>query len=870
MGDGMGEALSAAKFRARSRWRLACLCGIALWLLCAAGVATAQNSGPKSLVKLLNRQPPAGAPASPTTAPGAPQQPTAIPLPDVAARSEELKRMVRTASNQLPAPDQIESAKTTLDDRAQDLNTREKEVGELLSGTPNPMELREQEKYWRATQQETADLRRQLLEWANAAQSALQHAKALEPAWQATLQQNESTTGLGPTLDVIQQALRDLQHLDKQSQNQLKDIVNLQVDAAMQDQIADDTLDRLVRTREYLDRRLFQRDSRPLWQFQQPQQAESSEFYTVASARMISIRAFVVQARGSLALLFVLLLLSLFAARHLQRASLETEPNTPAQAELGHIRRHWFALGVLVPLLFGYLVAPSAPIPLIGLAILLSLIPILILLPPMIAPQFRTLLYCASGIYALSALVAWTNFSPFHKRQVHFVLDLATFAVFAYLVQPSRFKGSPDVKSHWLAIVLIRLDVALLGGATAANLFGFVKLGEFLGLLCLYSTFVAISMVTTVRVFTRVLLATLAMPAAQQLAVVRHYGSVIARWGPGLMKWSGVLLWLVITVNLLGLAAWVSDRIDRLRDFHIVGGTTSVTLGGVLGFFLILLVGYALSSGIRFLLREELLGRFHMARGVPELIASTIHYLLLLLVFLFAVNTGGVELNRFTVLTGALGVGVGFGLQNIVNNFISGLILQFERPIHVGDVLDIDGTNGTVTRIGIRASTVRTFQGAEVIIPNANFISGKVINWTLSNPQRRLELPVGVAYGSDVKLVSGLLERAATTHESVLTSPAPAVYFKEFGDSSLNFELQFWVMQESNTVKVKSDVAVAAWALLSEAGVEIPFPQRDLRLRAVDPEAAATLLSSNGSQVQREQHDPGVLFEPARRQRAGE
>ena len=218
-----------------------------------------------------------------------------------------------------------------------------------------------------------------------------------------------------------------------------------------------------------------------------------------------------------------------------------------------------------------------------------------------------------------------------------------------------------------------------------------------------------------------------------------------------------------------------------------------------------------------------------MARGLPELISSTLHYLFLLLVFLFAVNAGGMELNKFTVLTGALGVGVGFGMQNIVNNFVSGLILQFERPIHIGDVLDVDGATGTVTRIGIRSSTVLTFQGAEVIIPNANFISGqgdqldpvgiKAPRWTL---------PVGVAYGTDPKLVKELLERPANQHPDVLTSPEPAAFFMGFGDSALNFELRFWVMQESNAVKVKSEVALEVMQLFEKAGIEIPFPQRDL------------------------------------------
>jgi small-conductance mechanosensitive channel len=272
-----------------------------------------------------------------------------------------------------------------------------------------------------------------------------------------------------------------------------------------------------------------------------------------------------------------------------------------------------------------------------------------------------------------------------------------------------------------------------------------------------------------------------------------------------------------------------------------------ITLGDILSFVFILIVGYTLANLFAFALRKLLLSRFSQQRGLPFAISKVIYYFLLVLVFLAALVNAGMELNKFTLITGALGVGVGFGLQNIVNNFVSGLILQFERPIHIGDVLDIDNTTGKVTRIGIRSSTIKTFQGAEVIIPNANFISGKVINWTLSESLRRVELPVGVAYGSDAKIVSKLLEQAATVHESVLTSPAPAVYFKEFADSSLNFELQFWVMQESNTVKVKSEVALAVMDLLDQAGIEIPYPQRDLRLRAVDPTAAA-LLASNGSE----------------------
>jgi small-conductance mechanosensitive channel len=180
-------------------------------------------------------------------------------------------------------------------------------------------------------------------------------------------------------------------------------------------------------------------------------------------------------------------------------------------------------------------------------------------------------------------------------------------------------------------------------------------------------------------------------------------------------------------------------------------------------------------------------------------------------------------------------------MQNIINNFVSGLILQFERPIRIDDILEIDGATGKVTRIGIRSSTIQTFQGAEVIVPNANFISSKVINWTLSESQRRRELPVGVAYGTDPTIVLKLLREAAVGHELVLVKPEPIVYFKGFGDSSLDFELHFWVMQENNGMQITSDVALKAMRLLDDAGIEIPFPQRDLHIHSVEPTAAGVL-----------------------------
>jgi small-conductance mechanosensitive channel len=510
-------------------------------------------------------------------------------------------------------------------------------------------------------------------------------------------------------------------------------------------------------------------------------------------------------------------------------------------------------------LLLAILLASQAPLPLIGLAILLSFFSILVLLPPLIEPRFRMPLYWVAGVYAFNAVLNWVTLSSAAKREVQFLGSSVAVVLFAYLFRPKRMaEAEKRSDPQRLLIFGSRVAIAVLALAQLTNLFGYYQLTQFLTTLCVYSTFIALAAFTALRVFTLLLLAAIEAPSAERLAVVRLHRAAIARWVPRVLQWAGALVWLGATLDLMNVRTWVNQQIVALFNFNIVGGSGNITLGGVLSFWVILLAGFAFSTSLRFLLREEVLKRLHLKRGIPELISTTLHYLLLLLVFLFAVNAGGVALNKFTVITGALGVGVGFGLQNIINNFVSGLILQFERPIRVGDVVEIQaGLTGTITRIGIRASTVQTVQGAEIIIPNATFISSNVTNWTLSEARRRLELPVGVAYGTDPKLVKDLMERPAVQHPDVLTSPEPAVFFKEFGDSALNFELQFWVMQESNVVKEKSEVALEVMRLLSEAGIEIPFPQRDLHLRGVDPTAAG-LLAGNGAKSVFAENDADV------------
>jgi small-conductance mechanosensitive channel len=248
-----------------------------------------------------------------------------------------------------------------------------------------------------------------------------------------------------------------------------------------------------------------------------------------------------------------------------------------------------------------------------------------------------------------------------------------------------------------------------------------------------------------------------------------------------------------------------------------------------------------LSRLIRFFLEEEAFPRMRLRRGVGNAISTLLHYIVLLLGFVFALSAAGMDFSRVVLFAGAFSVGIGFGLQTVVNNFVSGLILLFERPVQIGDTVEVGTLRGEVRRIGARSSTIRTFDGAEVIVPNANLISEPVVNWTLSDRRRRMDLEVGVAYGTDPETVLELLRGVGEAHQSVLETPAAEALFLEFGDSSLNFRLRVWISRYEEGFSIRSQLTVAINAALRDARIQIPFPQRDLHVRSVEPDVIRSL-----------------------------
>lgn len=262
-------------------------------------------------------------------------------------------------------------------------------------------------------------------------------------------------------------------------------------------------------------------------------------------------------------------------------------------------------------------------------------------------------------------------------------------------------------------------------------------------------------------------------------------------------------------------------------------GGTSLTLWTLLYIGALVILLFYVAGKLRGWVAGRALARTRFDIGARQAAGSMVRYLVLFLGLLVIIQTAGIDLTSLNVLAGAVGIGVGFGLQNIVGNFISGLIIMFERPIKVGDRIVVDDVEGDVIDIGARSTVVLTNDNINIIVPNSKFITENVVNWKYNDTKVRFRIPVGVAYGSDVRFVERLLLEVAQAEPDVLADPPPVVRFLAFGDSALELELRVWSTNAVNRKgKLISALNFAIYDTFREHGVVIPFPQRDVHIRS--------------------------------------
>ncbi|MFT5700943.1 MAG: potassium efflux system protein [Desulforhopalus sp.] len=277
-----------------------------------------------------------------------------------------------------------------------------------------------------------------------------------------------------------------------------------------------------------------------------------------------------------------------------------------------------------------------------------------------------------------------------------------------------------------------------------------------------------------------------------------------------------------------------AEAMEAILSFGVNLGSRRITVGLTLTAATLLYCAFLISWAAQAILMQGLFTRGQLQAGVRISMARLVHYGFVFLGLLLALVTMGVQLRDFTLIAGALGIGIGFGLQGIVHNFVSGLILLFERPIKVGDNIELDKKRVVIKKIGLRATLVQTLDRSEIVVPNSDLTSNKVTNWTLSDRCARIRIPVGVAYGSDVPMVMKTLLETGQEHVQVATHPAPQVLFMQFGESSLDFELRIWISEIDTLVQTRSELYQEIDRKFRSLAIKIPFPQQDLHMHVVD------------------------------------
>jgi potassium-dependent mechanosensitive channel len=311
-----------------------------------------------------------------------------------------------------------------------------------------------------------------------------------------------------------------------------------------------------------------------------------------------------------------------------------------------------------------------------------------------------------------------------------------------------------------------------------------------------------------------------------------------------------LVLWVSIGLYIANLFPWTRQWSYQITDILRTSFTAPILTLGAKPYSvitLLILAGVVLSWAVLAgtltnVFKTRVLGFAGIGRGAQEAIAVLIRYALIILGTLVLLQVWGLDISSLTILASALGLGIGLGLQNIAKNFSSGLVLIFERPIQVGDFVEVGKFKGTVERIGPRGTNIRTLDFVSIIVPNSRFLEEEIINWSHETPMSRLHLPVGVSYDCNPKEVEAALMEVAYKNEEVLQNPAPRVAFISFGDSALNFELLVWIQDPSKQFFIKSDLYFQIFEMLSRKNIEIPFPRRDLYIRSDLPPAQSDRL----------------------------
>lgn len=466
----------------------------------------------------------------------------------------------------------------------------------------------------------------------------------------------------------------------------------------------------------------------------------------------------------------------------------------------------------------------------IGLAILLF-VPVVRLGLPLIDPGLRLLVWSISLLYVVNSVSTLAEFMPGIQRLWIVFCAGFTAAIMRHALLNLRRNARHPVGHFWRNVHIAGgLSIAASLLALVSGVIGATHLAQFLNLGMVNTAYAALCLTVATGTLIDLLGSILYLPSLSASYIVRRNRHLIL---PQIKRFSilaSVLLWLYFAAQQFYLDEPITNAFHALINSGFHAGNLNITVGSLLAIGITIWLSLKLSTLIRFVLLEDVAPRAGMSRGVPEAMAAISHYGIILVGFLLAISAAGIDLSKIAILAGALGVGIGIGLQDVVNNFTSGLILLFEQHIKPGDVIQCSAVNGRVTSIGLRCSIVRVADGAEVIVPNGQLVSAQVINWTHSDQERRVTIPITVSQHSDPDQVIATLVSIAQTDPDVLQDPLPTAFLLRFGPNGLDFELRAWLADGEFINETTSRLCSRIVSEFRQQGIAISLAQRDVYL----------------------------------------
>jgi len=479
---------------------------------------------------------------------------------------------------------------------------------------------------------------------------------------------------------------------------------------------------------------------------------------------------------------------------------------------------------------------PNSPSAVKDVLAFLLIVPLLIVSLQVLPKKTHNYLYAISSLFLVSELVDTIKYGSFPLPYYLILVVLTIFlAYIIWLIIRRSIKLRNTVKSRieWIDLILwISFFIILAADISVA--FGYVALGFFLFTGIVVSIMAGLLLLVSLTIMEGFFKLVIMGNDSHMYGRVREYGDKLLLRIIRVLKLAATIYWIGLVLRSFLIYAPLIDWFKGIMESKWVVGTVSISLNGIVLFGVILFISIWISRFLRLVLDKEIFPRVKMGRGVPGMISLIIRVVIITIGIFMSLGVLGVDFNKLTILMGALGVGIGFGLQDIINNLISGFILVFERPIQVGDTVQFGDREGKVKEIGIRSSTIKTYDGSEVIVPNGKLISNELINLTLSDPILRVEIDVGTEYGSNPQEVIDILVMQAKLHPDVTQHPESFAIFLGFGDYSLNFRLYAYTLEVNARLRIRSELNLAIYQALEEAKIKIPFPIQDLNVQITD------------------------------------